>query len=179
MILLLAIAIFVIVVFRAGSNSSNTAPFTTSHMALNETTFQNMVHLAKVSLALNSGGDSGIFSFSDDNSRIIFVTNGTNTFWDYRDNLGISEEVLLKQQCGGCPPSEWEWYMKFMRSVQIEGEKYSFTAIIPVETRSAPAYLTRLAQFLKNTYPNINVDATNGRVSVITRDSDRANASYR
>lgn len=180
MIILLAITIFIIfVLFRMSSDSSNTAPFATSHTELNESTFQNMVRLAKVSLALNSGGDSGMVSFSDDNSKIIFVTNGTNTFWEYRDELGISEEVLLERQCGGCPPSEWEWYMNFMRSVQIDGWKYCFTAIIPVETRSASAYLSKLAQFLKNTYPNITVTATNDKVSVYTRDSDRVNASYR
>lgn len=150
-----------------------------SHGAVNEEIYQNLVRLAKVSLALNSGGDSGIFSFSDDKNSIIFVTNGTNPFWVYRNELGISEEVLLKQQGGGCPPSEWKWYMNFMRSSQIDGEKYAFTAIIPVETRTAPVYLNRLAQFLKDTYPNINVSATSGKVSVYTSASDYNNASYR
>lgn len=179
LVFIAAAIIIIYVLIHANSDSSNTAPFATSHKELNESTFQNMVRLAKVSLALNSGGDSGMVSFSADQNNIIFVTNGTNTFWEYRDELGISEEVLLERQCGGCPPSEWEWYMNFMRSVQIDGWKYCFTAIIPVETKSAPAYLSKLGQFLKNTYPNINVATTNNEVSVYTRDSDRVNASYR
>lgn len=179
MIIVLAVIIFIVVVIRLGTNSSNSSSLTSSHTTLNETTFHQMVRLAKVSLALNSGGDSGAFTFSADKGQIIFVTNGTNSFWEYRDKLGIPEEVLLKSQGGGCPPSEWEWYMNFMRSVQINGEKYSFIAIIPVETRSAPAYLTKLTQFLKNTYPNLDVNTTNNKVYVYTNDSDRANASYR
>lgn len=147
---------------------------------VNEDTFRNMVRLAKVSLALNSGGcDSGGFGFEGHKDHIIFTNNGRNSFFEYRDKLGISEEVLLRNQVGGCPASEWEQYLNSMRTVQIRGDAYSFTAVIPIAKNTDTLYISKLAQLLAKDYPNLAVDASNNSIHMYTSSKDKDNTTYR
>ena len=107
--------------FRMGSDSGNATNSTTD-----DDIFAKMVLMAKVSLDLSNGGDVGIFTFMVDGNDIVFIANGCNELWCYRNKPSFPDDALLNRLCNGCTSFELERFLKFMNSVQIEADSYSF-----------------------------------------------------
>ena len=160
MIILLFVVIFIFVLFRFGSDSGSTTKSTQ-----NDPIYAKMVLMAKVILDLSAGGDVGIFTFLIDSNDIVFIANGSNELWCYRNKPGFPDDALLNKLCNGCTSFEIEWFLKFMDSVQIEADSYSFKATIHVSPRTAPVYLNKLSQHLKNTYPNTHFNISDKGIS--------------
>lgn len=181
-ILIIVIVLVIMFLFSSSNEPHASEHFSTSHN-IDFEVYDTILMLSKVGLAFLSGSDGGFVTFVNNSNSIAYILNCKSTFFMYRDDLGISEDALLKQQGGGCPPSEWKRFVNCVnvRSVskRAGAEELEFKSVLSLPRSNGSEYLRKLNADLSAIYPGINISLDSKGLSVIVTGDSRQKCIYR
>ena len=151
---------------------------------INEEALKHLLTLTKVGLAFLSGSDGGSVRISSLKNEIKFNLQCRSVFFEYKDNLGISEEALLKRQGGQCPLDIWEYFKSYVNiyskpAPNGDGHEVTMESSMEMAERNTSAYLTALTNTLNSIYPQISINQSGDTISVLVSRSNKQNYSYR